>query len=73
MKVNAKKTRLEEKQREVCKAAEQENDPLQPRWFKRVPGGAGAQTAMYKFTGGYWQASKSGDWSGCRDIFSAAS
>ena len=73
MKVNAKKTRLEEKQRAVRKAAEQEKDPLPPRWFKRVSGGAGGQAAMYNFTGGYWQARKTGNWSGCRDIFSAAS
>ena len=57
------------KQRAVIKAAEQANDPLEPRWFQSVPNSVAGQTGMYSYSGGYWQSRKAGDWTGCRDIF----
>lgn len=65
----AEKKRLEVKQRAVRKAAEEQKDPLDPRWFKKVPNGKAGESAMYEYTGGYWDARKNGNWKGCRDIF----
>lgn len=70
---NAEKKRLEVKQRAVRKAAEQNKDPLEPMWFKRIPKGVAGETAMYKYKGGYWEARKNGNWEKCRDIFGQAS
>ena len=72
MQANAEKKRLEVKQRAVRKAAEQNNDPLEPQWFWKLPNSVAGQTAMYTYKGGYWQSRKTGDWSQCRDIFGAA-
>lgn len=66
---NAEKKRLEVKQRAVRKTAEQNNDPLEARWFQKVPGSVAGETAMYTYKGGYWEARKTGNWDGCRDIF----
>lgn len=70
---NTEKKRLEVKQRAVRKAAEQNKDPLEPRWFQKIPKGVAGESAMYTYKGGYWEARKAGDWTGCRDIFGCAS
>ena len=72
MQANAEKKRREVKQRAVRKAAEQNNDPLEPRWVEKVPGGVAGETAMYVYKGGYWEARKTGLWDCCRDIFGKA-
>ena len=59
------------KQRAVRKAAEQNKDPLEARWFQKVPNSVAGETAMFHYKGGYWEARQTGDWSGCRDIFGA--
>ena len=73
MQANTEKKRLEVKQRAVRKAAEQNKDPLEPRWFQKIPKGVAGESAMYTYKGGYWEARKAGDWTGCRDIFGCAS
>ena len=70
---NAEKKRLEVKQRAVRKAAEQNQDPLEPRWFQKIHNGVAGKSAMYTYKGGYWEARKAGDWTGCRDIFGCVS
>lgn len=55
------------------KAAQQKNDPLDPRWFQTVINSVAGETAMYIYKGGYWEARKLGDWQGCRDIFGDSS
>lgn len=73
MQANAEKKRLETTQRAVRKTAEQQNDPLEPRWFQKVADSIAGKTAMYTYKGGYWEARKTGDWKGCRDIFGVTS
>ena len=68
MQANVEKQRLEVKQRAARKAAEQE-DPIEPRWFNKVPDAVPGETPAYKYKGGYWEARKTGNWEGCRDIF----
>ena len=70
---SAEKKRLEVKQRAVIKAAQQNNDTLEPQWFQKVPNSVAGQTAMYDYKGSYWEARRIGDWTGCRGIFGLAS
>ena len=72
MQANSEKKRLEVKQRAVRKTAQQNNDPLEPRWFQKVANSVAGQTAMYTYKGGYWEARKTGVWNSCRDIFGVA-
>ena len=71
LQANVEKQRLEVKQRAARKAAEQ-GDPIEPRWFHRVPDAVPGETPVYKYKGGYWEARQAGNWQGCRDIFGPA-
>lgn len=66
---NAEKLRLEKKQRAARKAAE-EGQPLEPRWFERVPGARSGESCTYRYKGGYFESRAAGRFDGCRDIFS---
>ncbi|KAL3144723.1 hypothetical protein ABBQ38_001846 [Trebouxia sp. C0009 RCD-2024] len=68
---NVEKQRLEVKQRAARKAAEQ-GDPIEPRWFHRIQDSVPGETPVYTYKGGYWEARKTGNWEGCRDIFGPA-
>ncbi|DBA86398.1 TPA: hypothetical protein ACH3X2_005620 [Trebouxia sp. C0005] len=68
---NSEKQRLEVKQRAARKAAD-EGVPLKPRWFSKVPNSVPGETPAFQYAGGYWEARKTGNWEGCRDIFGPA-
>lgn len=65
---NYEKQRLEHQQRAARKAAEK-GDPIQPRWFKHVPGAKPGEQLTFVYKGGYWDARDRGVFEGCRDIF----
>ena len=65
---NAEKQRLEHQQRAARKAAEK-GDPIQPRWFKHVPGAKLGEQLTFVYKGGYWDSRDRGAFEGCRDIF----
>jgi hypothetical protein len=67
-KANSEKLRLEQKQRAARKAAE-EGEPLNPRWFEKVPEGREGESLTYRYKGGYWESRANGKFDGCRDIF----
>lgn len=71
MQANSEKQRLEVKQRAARKAAE-EGEPIEPRWFHKIPNSVAGETPAFKYKGGYWEARKTGNWEGCRDIFGPA-
>lgn len=65
---NAEKQRLEKKQRQARKEAE-EGVPIEPRWFAHVPGATRGEELTFKYGGGYWEARAAGRYTDCRDIF----
>eukprot|EP00210_Caulerpa_lentillifera_P001647 g1583.t1 len=65
---NFEKQRLEQKQRAARKSAES-GDPIQPRWFKHVPGAKPGEQLTFVYKGGYWDSRDRGKYEGCRDIF----
>ena len=65
---NYEKQRLEHQQRAARKAAEKGN-PIQPRWFKHVPGAIPGEQLTFVYKGGYWDSRDRGTFEGCRDIF----
>lgn len=68
---DAEKQRLEVKQRAARKAADR-GEPIRPRWFldtTPVTGKPDEDRPKYQYRGGYWAARRTGDFSGCRDIF----
>ena len=71
LQANSEKQRLEVKQRAARKAAD-EGVPLEPRWFDKVPNSVPGETPAFQYAGGYWEARKTGNWEGCRDIFGPA-
>jgi len=62
------KQRLEQKQRQARKAAE-EGKPIEPRWFAPVPGATRGEQLAYSYKGGYFECRTKGQFTGCRDIF----
>eukprot|EP00892_Ulva_mutabilis_P011780 jgi/Ulvmu1/8975/UM005_0066.1 len=67
-KANAEKQRLEKKQRKARKEAE-EGVPIVSRWFQPVEGATRGEALAYKYTGGYWEQRRAGNFTDCRDIF----
>lgn len=65
---NYEKQRLEHQQRAARKAAEK-GDPIQPRWFRHVPGAKLGEQLTFVYKGGYWDSRDRGSFEGCRDIF----
>lgn len=65
---NFEKQRLEQKQRAARKSAES-GDPIQPRWFKHVPGAKPGEQLTFVYKGGYWDSRDKRKFEGCRDIF----
>lgn len=68
LQANAEKQRLETKQRAARKAAER-GDPIEPRWFRKLPNSQPGVTPVFEYKGGYWEARKQGKYDSCRDIF----
>jgi len=76
---NTEKVRLEEKQREVRKRREAEQELAtqegreytegQPLWFKQVPDKYQDGKLYHEYQGGYWEAKDNQEWGRCPDIF----
>lgn len=78
---NVIKLRLENKQRQTINERASNNAallvagnagvPYKPSWFKKtmVPGVTGVDETVYIYTGGYWKAKRTGNWSKCPEIF----
>jgi len=62
---NTEKQRLEQAQRERRKLR---TTPWVPSWFKQEKDSATGEM-MFKYSGKYWEAKESGDWSKCPVIF----